>query len=52
VVVTVQATSISITAALEQAQQRVQWAVEHHTTDPSDPGLEPPPGSVDRQNNS
>ena len=50
--VTVQATSISLTKASEQAQQRVLWAVEHHMTDPSDPGLEPPPGSVDRQNNS
>ena len=49
--VTVQATSISITAALEQAQQRVLWAVEHQTTDPSDPDLEPSPGSVDLQNN-
>ena len=33
----IHATSISITAALEQAQQRVLWAVEHDMTDPSDP---------------
>jgi hypothetical protein len=49
--VSVQTTSISIVAALEQAQQRVLWAVEHQTTDPSDPELEPPRGSVDLQNN-
>jgi len=49
--VTVQAASISITAALEQAQQRVLWAVEHQMTNPSDPDLEPSPGSVDLQNN-
>ena len=49
--VTVQATSISITAALEKAQQRVLWAVEHQMTDPNNPGLEPSPGSADLQNN-
>ncbi len=49
--VTVQATSISITAALEQAQQRVLWAVEHDMADPSDSDRERPPGSVDLQNN-
>ena len=49
--VTVQATSISITAALAEAERRVLWAVEHDMTDPSDTGREPPPGGVDLQNN-
>lgn len=50
--VNVQNTSISITAALEQARQRVLWAVEHDATDPSGAALESLPSSVDLQNNS
>lgn len=50
--VTVQTTSISITAALEQARQRVLWAVEHEASESSSTSLQPLPSSVDLQNNS
>jgi hypothetical protein len=50
--VTVQTTSISITAALEQARQRVLWAFEHDASDPSGAALDSIPSSVDLQDNS
>jgi hypothetical protein len=50
--VNVQNTSISIKAALEQARQRVLWAVEHEASKPSSTSLQPRPSSVDLQNNS
>lgn len=50
--VTVQTTSISIVAALAEAERRAFKAVEHDASEPSNPSLESLPSSVDLTNNS
>ena len=50
--VTVQTTSISIVAALAEAERRAFRVVEHDASEPSNPSLGSLPSSVDLQNNS
>ena len=50
--VIVQTTSISIVAALAEAERRAFKAVEHDASEPSNPSLESLPSSVDLPNNS